>query len=56
MHTLELGVIEYISSLALYTEHSNCVGKLHGNSQKKRAFGESVHEAKKTILVNDHVT
>ena len=32
------------------------VGKLHGKLQKKTAFGESVNEAKKTILVNDHVT
>lgn len=32
------------------------VGKLHGKLRKKRTFGESVHEAKETILVNDHVT
>ena len=38
------------------TAHSNCVPKLHGNLQKKSAFGERVHEAKETILVNDHVT
>ena len=40
----------------LLTEHSNCVPKLHRNLQKKSAFGESVHEAKTTILVNDHET
>ena len=45
-----------IKWLILPTEHSNCVPKLHGNLQKKGAFGESVHEAMKTILVNDHVT
>ena len=40
----------------LPTGHSNRVPKLHGNLQQKGAFGESVHEAKETILVNDHVT
>ena len=40
----------------LPTVHSNSVPKLHGNLQKKSAFGESVHEAKETILVNNHVT
>ena len=35
------------------TAHSNCVPKLHGNLQKKSAFGERVHEAKETILVNE---
>ena len=35
------------------TAHFNRVPKLHGNLQKKSAFGERVHEAKETILVNE---
>ena len=30
----------------LLAAHSICLPKLHGNLQKKSAFGESVHEAK----------
>ena len=40
----------------LLNGHSNYVRRLHGNLQRKGAFGDSVHEAKETILVNDHVT
>ena len=45
-----------IKCFILPTGHSNYVPKLHGNLQQKGAFGENVHEAKETILVNDHVT
>ena len=37
---------DLIEWFILLTAHSNCVPKLHGNLQKKSAFGESVHEAK----------